>query len=143
MSTEQNKAVEKRVFEELNKGNLAIIDELFAPSYVYHGPAGMEAKGPEGFKQIMTMARAGFPDWNMEIEDMIAEGDMVATRATYSGTHKGEFMGIPPTDKHFSMAAQVMVRFADGEEVEAWGIGDMVTMLQQLGVAPPMGQPGT
>jgi steroid delta-isomerase-like uncharacterized protein len=141
MSTEQNKAVERRVFEELNKGNLGIIDELFAPGYVYHGPAGMEAKGPEGFKQIMTMARTGFPDWHMKIEDMIAEGNMVATRATYSGTHKGEFMGIPPTGKHFSMAAQVMVRFVDGKEVEAWGIGDMVTMLQQLGVAPPMGPP--
>lgn len=141
MSTEQNKAVERRVFEELNKGNLGIIDELFIPGYIYHGPAGMEAKGPEGFKQIMTMARAGFPDWHMKIEDMIAEGDMVATRATYSGTHKGDFMGIPPTGKHFSMAAQVMVRFVDGKEVEAWGIGDMVTMLQQLGVAPPMGPP--
>ena len=141
MSTEVNKAVERRVFEEINKGNLGVIDELFAPEYVYHGPAGMEAKGPEGFKQLMTITRVGFPDWNMEIKDMIAEGDMVATRATYSGTHKGEFRGIPPTGKHFSMAAQVMVRFVDGKEVEAWGLGDMVAMLQQLGVAPPMGQP--
>lgn len=142
MSTEQNKAIERQVFEELNKGNLGIIDELFAPEYVYHGPAGMEAKGPGGFKQIMMAARAGFPDWNMKIEDMMAEGDMVATRAIYSGTHKGEFMGIPPTGKHFTMAAHVMVRFVDGKEVEAWGIGDMVSMLQQLGVAPPLGQPG-
>jgi steroid delta-isomerase-like uncharacterized protein len=142
MSTERNKAVERRVFEELNKGNLAIIDELFAPEYVYHGPAGMEAKGPEGFKQIMTMARAGFPDWYMKIEDMMAEGDMVATRATYSGTHKGEFMGIPPTGKHFSMPAQVVVRFDNGREVEAWGIGDMLGMLQQLGIVPAMAIPG-
>ena len=142
MSTEQNKAFERRVFEELNKGNLAIVDELFSDGYIYHGPAGMEAKGPEAFKQLMSMMWSAFPDFHMAVEDMLAEGEKVVTRATYSGTHKGGFMGIPPTGRQFSMAAMIIVRFVDGKEVEAWGIGDMLSMLQQLGVVPPIGSGG-
>ena len=142
MVEEKNKEVERRVFEELNKGNWSAIDDLFAPDYVYHGPAGMEARGPDGFKQLMTTMKAAFPDFTMTVHDVMAEGDMVAARATYSGTHTGDFMGIPPTGKRFSMPAQVMVRFENGREVEAWGIGDMLGMLQQLGIVPAMSMPG-
>lgn len=137
MLTEQNKALEKRVFDELNKGNLSIVDELFADKYFYHGAAGMTANGPEEFKQMMTVMRSGFPDFYMKVEDMIAEGEIVCARCTYSGTHKGDFQGNPPTGKQFKVPAQVMVRFVDGKEVEAWGIVDFVTMFQQLGIAPP------
>ena len=137
MLTEQNKALEKRVFDELNKGNLSIVDELFADQYVYHGAAGITAKSPEEFKQLMTMMRSAFPDFNMKVEEMIAEGNIVCARCTYSGTHKGDFEGKPPTGKQFKVPAQVMVRFVDGKEEEAWGIVDFVTMFQQLGIEPP------
>ncbi len=98
MSVEENKAKQRRVWEEIfNKGDLSVVPELFAPNYVYHGPVGMEYKGPEGFKQIVTMFRTAFPDMRVTTEDMVAEGDMVVSRWTGRGTHKGDYMGIAPT----------------------------------------------
>jgi steroid delta-isomerase-like uncharacterized protein len=139
MSMEQNKAAERRVIEELNKGNLAIIDELFAADYVYRGSAGMEAKGAEGFKQLMTTALSAITDFHMATEEMVAEGEKVVTRTTVSGTHKGDFVGIAATGKRFSFSAILIVRFVDGKEVNAFGVADMFGMLQQLGAVPPMG----
>jgi len=144
MSTEQNKAAERRIIEGLNKGDLAIVNELFAADYVYHGPASLgEARGPEGFKQLVKMIYSGFPDFHMAIEDMVGEGEKVVTRATYSGTHKGEFVGIAPTGKQVSFTGALIARFVDGKEVEAWEELDMLSFMQQLGAIPPMGQPGT
>jgi steroid delta-isomerase-like uncharacterized protein len=143
MTTEQNKAAERRIIEGLNKGDLAIVNELFAADYVYHGPASLgEIRGPEGFKQLMKMIYSGFPDFHMAIEDMVAEGEKVVTRATYSGTHKGEFVGIALTGKQVSFTGALIARFVDGKEAEAWEEFDMLSLLQQLGVIPPMGQPG-
>ena len=142
MSTEQNKAAERFVLDEMNKGNLAVIDEIFAPEYVYH-MAGLPPQGRNAFKEFMKMLYTAIPDLHMDVEDMIAEGDKVVTRWTTSGTHKGEFMGIPATGKRFEFAGVLIARFMDGKEVEAFEVADRLTMLQQLGVAPPMGQPGT
>ena len=140
MSTEENKAVLRRVAEEIfNKGDLAVVDEVIAPNYVYHGSGGQEYKSPEGFKQIVTMFRTAFPDLHMTVEDMVAEGDKVAQRITIRGTHKGELMGIAPTGKQVTDTGIIIVRFAGGKEVEAWGITDLLGMMQQMGVAPPMG----
>ena len=139
MGAEENKAIERRVAEELNKGNVGVIDEFFAPDWVYH-IAGMEPMGREAFKQLMKMVYSAFPDFHMAAEDMIAEGDKVVTRWTNSGTHQGEFMGIPPTGRQMSYASTLMVRFVDGKEVYAWEVMDRLTMLQQLGVVPLMDQ---
>jgi len=140
MSTEENKAKQRRVWEEaFNKGDLSVADELFAPNYVYHGPIGMEYKGPEGFKQMVTMFRNAFPDLHVTVEDMVAEGDKVVSRFTFTGTHKGELMGIAPTGKQVTIAGTVIVRWVGGKEVEAWGSEDLLGMMQQLGVVPPMG----
>ena len=139
MSTEQNKAIEKRIAEEFNNGNLGVIDEFFAPEFVYH-LAGMEPMGREAFKQLMKMMYSAFPDFRMTAEDMVAEGDKVVTRWSYTGTHKGAFRGFSPTGKHLSFEGVLIARFVDGKEVESWDILDRLTMLQQLGVIPPMGQ---
>ncbi|MBA7605032.1 Aklanonic acid methyl ester cyclase DnrD [subsurface metagenome] len=140
MSAEENKAVLHRLAEEIfNKGNISVVDEIIAPDYVFHGPVGMEYKGPEGFKQMVTMYRNAFPDLHMTVEDMVAEGDKVAQRITIRGTHKGELMGIAPTGKQVTDTGIIIVRFAGGKEVEAWGITDLLGMMQQMGVAPPMG----
>jgi len=140
MSTEENKAIIRRNWEEaFNKGNLAVADEIMAPNYIYHGPGGQELKGPEGFKQLVTMFRTAFPDLRATVEDMFAEGDKVAHRATIRGTHKGDLMGIAPTGKQVTVSATVISRFAGGKEVEAWANIDMLAMYQQLGVAPPGG----
>jgi predicted ester cyclase len=88
------------------------------------------------------MFRAAFPDGVMTIEDMIAEGDKVATRKTYRGTHQGQFLGIPPTGRHISVGLIDMMRLVDGKVVEHWNVGDDLSMLQQLGVLPPLEKGG-
>jgi len=143
MSTEQNKAMVRRIFEEVfNKGNLSVVDEIMTNDYVYHMGQGMEFKGPDGFKQLATIFRNAFPDLHFTVEDMVAEGDKVATRATLQGTHKGDLMGIAPTGKQFTTTGFNIIRFAGGKEVEAFGAADMLAMYQQLGVAPPIGPGG-
>ena len=138
MSAKKNKEAVRRVIEEaFNKGNLAVVDAIMSAEYVYHSTLG-DAKGPDGFKQTVKMFRVAFPDIISKIEDIVAEGDKVATRATLSGTHTGEFMGIAPTGKNIKVAVSGLVRFAGDKEVEAWGNMDMLTFYQQLGVTPPI-----
>jgi steroid delta-isomerase-like uncharacterized protein len=139
MTTEENKAVLRRHGEAFNTGDLAVADETMAPNYVYHGSGGMEFKGPEGFKQIITMMRTAFPDLQVTVDDMVAEGDKVAHRLILRGTHKGELMGIAPTGKQVTISAVTISRFVGGKEVEAWSNLDQLGMMQQMGVAPPMG----
>jgi steroid delta-isomerase-like uncharacterized protein len=144
MSIEQNKASFRRMMEEaLNQGNISLIDELVAPDVVEHEelPPGISADR-EGVKQMFTMLRSGFPDINATIGDIIAEGDKVVARSTWSGTHQGEFMGIPATGKRVSFGVIDIVRYADGKVVEHWGQMDNLGMLQQLGVVPAPGEGG-
>lgn len=104
MSTEENKALIRRFFEEAwGKGNLAVADELLAADFVLHAPPPGVAPDLEGYKQWVSMTCAGLADRQSTVEDQIAEGDKVVTRWTYRSTHKGELMGIAPTGK------QVMV----------------------------------
>jgi steroid delta-isomerase-like uncharacterized protein len=134
---EKNKAVLHRHVEEVfNQGKLEVADEIISPDYVYHGPAG-EFKGPEGFKQMVTMTRKALPDIHYTINDMVAEGDKVAVRYTMTATHKGEFIGIPPTGKKLKLEQAFFYRFKNGKEVEALPYSDMLTFFQQLGVKPP------
>ena len=139
MSTEEeNKAAIRRLgVEVFNKGNLAVIDELIATNYVAHGPGGQEFKGPEGVKQLVTVLRTAFPDIHTKIDDMVAEGDMVAIRFTYQGTFKGEYMGMAPTGKQFTFTEAVFHRMEGGRQVEVWSYFDQLSFYQQLGVSPP------
>ena len=138
--SEENKALARRYVEEVvNKGNLAVIDELAAADFVEHNPFPGQAPGIEGEKQLIGMMRAAFPDLHSTIEDVIAEGDKVVLRATTRGTHKGEFMGIPPTGKQVTVTEIHIMRFVGGKGVEHWAEVDMMGMMQQLGVAPTPG----
>jgi steroid delta-isomerase-like uncharacterized protein len=139
MSTEDNKATDRRVVEEgWNQGNTAVFDELLAASYIGHDPSG-PIQGPEGFKQFYATYRTAFPDTHLAIEDQIAEGNEVTSRWTATGTHQGPLMGIPPTGKQVRVTGITITRFADGKEVEAWFNWDTLGMLQQLGVVPAPG----
>jgi len=143
MSTEESKAMLRRVAEEIfNKGNLAVADELIASNYVYHLPGQPDIHGPEGFKQMVTMYRTAFPDFHMTVDDMVAEGDKVVHHLTIRGTHQGDFMGVAPTGKQVTMPVLTVSRFAGGKEVEASSFTDTLGVLQQMGVAPPVGQGG-
>lgn len=139
MSTEQNKDLVRRFYEEVfNNKNLASLNEFVDPHIVEHSlPPGLPA-GSEGTRQFIGMYLAAIPDFHLTTEDMIAEGDRVATRLTYHGTHRGELMGIPPTGKQATVTGIQIVRIANGRIVENWINFDALGMLQQLGVIPAM-----
>jgi len=135
--TEANKALALRVFEEIwNQQNLDVADEILAADHAYYTPADV-ISGPEGFKGFVNMYLVAFPDANFVIDDQIAEGDLVATRWTATGTHQGELMGIPPTDVFATTTGITIVRVADGKIVKNWSQWDALGQMQQLGVIPP------
>jgi len=139
MSAEGNKALVRRVYEEIhNKGNLDAADELVSASFINHNaPPGMPP-GPEGIKRVFTMFRSAFPDLNVTVEDMVAEGDKVVARLTLRGTHQREFMGLAPTGKQVTLSVIDIARIAGGKIVERWGVEDMLGLLQQLGAIPSL-----
>jgi steroid delta-isomerase-like uncharacterized protein len=140
MSAEQNKTLVRRFVDEVQSGsNIDAIDELCSPEFVNHSAPPRVPSNREGVKQVTAMFRQAFPDSYFTVEDMIAEGDKVATRKTFHGTHQGEFMGIPPTGQQVSIRLIDIVRIVDGRVVEHWAMGDNLGMMQQLGVIP---QPG-
>ena len=140
MSTEQNKALIRRAYEEaFNQRNLAVLDELDAPDFVCHN-ASTTMQGLEAFKQFLSLYLTAFPDARFTVEDMIAEGDRVVARHTFRGTHTGNLMGIAPTGKQVTTTGVTITRFANGKGVELWGNSDDLGLLQQLGVVPAPGQ---
>jgi predicted ester cyclase len=153
MSTEDNKAVVRRVYEEVwNKGNVATVDELYAANFVDHlwlptnvpVPAELQ-QSLEEFKQYVSEFHTTFPDLQYTIELQVAEGDLVVTRATWRGTHKGEYRGlthkgIPPTGKQVTWTDTSIDRIADGKIVESWFNEDSLGLLQQIGALPTPGQ---
>ena len=136
MSAEQNKALARRVLEEMfNKGNLDVADKLLAPDYVDHDPAMPEdIHGPEGFKEYVGAFRSAFSDLHLEIEDQVAEGDKVVTRWTGTGNHDGELAGIAPTGNRVTLPGMEIVRISGGKLVEGWEGYDMMNLMRQLGV---------
>jgi predicted ester cyclase len=143
VSTEQNKALIRRLFEEgLNHNQPSVFDELIAPDFViYDAPPGMQ-HGGEGFRQVVAMFRTGFPDLHVTFEEEFADGDVVIHRGYVTGTHQGEFQGVPPTGKQVKMKTLDIWRVANGKAVENWVQMDMLGLMQQLGVVPSLGQPG-
>jgi predicted ester cyclase len=135
MST-KNKERLRRLFEEgMNRGNMAVIDELVGPEYVNHD-FPLPLKGADGFKQIVAIFKGGFPDIRVTIEDEFEDGDMVGSRGTFTGTHAGEFMGIPATSKAVSIGYLDLWRVKGGRFQENWVQMDMMGLMQQLGVVP-------
>ena len=135
MSLEANKAIIRQAVDEvINQKVLGAIDELFAPDYVDHSSMAGEDQGREGFKQFAQVLFDAFPDFQVTIEDMLAEGDKVMYRGTVSGTHTGEFMGAHPSGKRFEVTEMHVDRIAEGKIVEHWGLLDIMGMLQQIGI---------
>ena len=127
----------RRAYEELNKGNLAHIDEYFATDVIVHTPGGQEAHGLEEGKQLFVNMWRAFPDHYETIDDIIAEGDKVVTRGRWRGTHQGEFRGIAPTGKQVTLKSITIYRIGGGKIVELWEEADILGMMQQLRVVPP------
>ena len=145
MSVEQNKALVRQMVEEIfNRGNTSLAAEFLAPDFVEREelPPGIPSDR-EGVTQLTTMLRSAFPDFKATIDDIIAEGDKVVIRQTWTGTHKGEFMGVPPTEKSVSFGVIDIIRVAGGKFVEHWGQMDSMGLMQQLGAIPTPGQGGS
>ncbi len=138
--SEQNKAIVRRLFEELwNKGNLSLADQLFTPNYTHHDSSSPDfGHGPESERKRATLYRTAFPDLRLTIEDLIAEGDTVMARWSCHGTHKGDLSGIAPTGKHFTISGVTTVRFLNGKLAEGYVNWDALGMMQQLGVVPQL-----
>lgn len=134
---DRNESAARRVFEELfNERNLDAAEELFAPDYRNH--AGGDHNGPEGMKRLIEELTAAFPDHHSQIEDVVADGDRVALRVTFSGTHEGDFRGMPATGRRFSQMQMHLVALDDqGRAVDHWAVRDDLGMMTQLGLFPP------
>ena len=138
MTTQQNKELVRRYVENvLNQGDLAEADELVAPDAVmYHAGAPGPIRGLDAIKLFVTAFRVSFPDLRSPLEDMVAEGDRVMVRFTWSGTQRGDFQGIPPTRRRFTVTGSGLYRIQDGKIAEVWAEFDTLALLTQLGVTP-------
>ena len=136
MSTEENKIIVRKFFEEgPSKGNLNIANELLAPDFALHVPLPAPS-GIEGINEVITSCRAAFEHLNVTIEDMIAECNNVAVRFTAHGVHKGDFMGLQATGKPITMTGIEVFRIKDGKIAELWGEANLLSLMQQLGIIP-------
>ena len=146
MSIEENKAVVRRFYEAFYKGKeaaMTALEELYAaPDYVIHGTGVFPDMDLATMKQAAAAYYTAFPDLHYTVEDLIAEGDKVVHRFTCSGTHQGEFMGMPSTGKVVTYTGIASCRFAGGKCVEEWRNVDDLGLMQQLGVIPQMAQTG-
>jgi steroid delta-isomerase-like uncharacterized protein len=118
----------------INQKNLDYLDLLLAENFVDHEDLGPVKPDRNGVKQFLGMLISAFPDLNVTVEDVISDGDKVAIRSTWQGTHQGEFMGIPPTGKAVSYAGIDIMKFSGEAVSEHWGLSDNMTMMTQLGL---------
>jgi steroid delta-isomerase-like uncharacterized protein len=139
--SEDNKALARSSWEEIvNKQNPQAIEEVYAPNFVWHEP-DQDIQGYEQAKQFVSAFFKGFPDINISVEDVIAEGDKAVTRYTIRGTHQGETEEFgPPTEKQMELKGITVHRIEDGKIVEEWEAYDNLSVMQQLGLVPEQEQ---
>jgi len=132
-----NKATLRRLHDAVNSGDAELIsrtiDEVVDPDVVIRTPLPVEATGARALKQVWTMLLRAFPDIRVTAEDVIAEGDRVVSRNTVTGTHRGDYMGVPATGRSITYSEIFIFRFAGGRIAETWGIVDVHAQAQQLG----------
>ena len=140
--SEENKDLARRYLEEVwDKGNVDLIDELFTTDFVRHGPPAVEGevRGPEGFKGLVSTYHAGFPDFRVTIDEMIAEGDSVVSRWTVRGTHQGELLGNAPTGNQVTFSGYLFDRISGGKIEEELVDYDTLHVMQEIGGVPRPG----
>lgn len=143
MTTDQttaNKATFNRFHDAVNSGDVEFIaktiDEIVDPDVLFHAPVPSEVTGVQALKQVWAVLLRAFPDLHVAVEDMIAQGDKVTSRNAVTGTHQGDFRGLPPTGRAVSYNEIFIFRFADGRIAEIWGVVDVLSQLRQLGAIP-------
>jgi steroid delta-isomerase-like uncharacterized protein len=142
MSTVQetsNKATIRRLHDAIKGGAELIsqtIDEVVEPDVLFHAPVPTGATGAQALKRVWPVLLRAFPDLHVTVEDLIEEGDKVVSRNTVTGTHQGEYMGLPPTGKSVTYKEIFICRFVDGRIAEIWGVVDVFSQMKQLGMIP-------
>jgi steroid delta-isomerase-like uncharacterized protein len=133
VTPEENKAVVRRYVEEFKTGgDEAVAAELRSPEFVNHSAAPGTPSGPEGGLRLFRALRTAFPDLHVRIDDMVAEGEEVVTRQTFSGTHSAEWLGVPATGRRVSWSVIDIVRLRDGRMTDHWAVADFHGLLGQL-----------
>ena len=137
---QQNKALVRRWLEGINQADVAVTDAVFSPDclrrMIYHASVTRVGRGADAIKRRINDWRAAFPDWNFTVEDMVAEDDVVMTRCTVRGTHRGELFGLPPTGREVAYTEILISRIAEGRIVEQSVLIDRLGLLQELGALP-------
>lgn len=137
----RNEAVVRRLLEEVfNRGRTDLLTELIATDHIGHDPFG-DHYGPEGLRIAVAEYREAFPDLQMTVEDLVADGDRVVHRFTLRGTHAGPFMGIPPTGQVVTVTGIAIDRLADAKVAESWVSFDGLDLLRQLGASSTLRRP--
>jgi steroid delta-isomerase-like uncharacterized protein len=138
MPLEHADSLIQRIFEDaFNQGNLAVVDELVSPVYLAHNSFSGAPNGPQGLKWLISMYRTAFPDLQCTVNDEIREGDKFSAHWTMRGTHKGSFLGNPPTGRLVQAQGIIFATIENGRIVEDWTLTDQLGILQQLGLVPP------
>ena len=138
MSQEDNKAVIRRWIEAFNERDLQGEADVLAPGFVAHvpdAPAPLDLEGLEAWREFTAPFVEAFPDLRLTIQDIAAEGNTVAARVAFRGTHRGEFQGLPPTGKEVAFSSMEFNRVVDGKVEEHWVEINLLGLVQQLGVA--------
>jgi len=135
MSTTRNSDICRRFFDEVvTQGNLSVVDEICAPGYRLHATlSGAEALDRQALKELVVSWRSSFPDGTITVEDMVAEGDVVAARMLERGTHLGEFRGIQPTGRPVAYGSMTFLRVIGGRITDHWGLLDLPSLMEQIG----------
>ncbi len=137
MSVEENKALARRFVDEIvNKGNMTVAIEQVAEDFVELDPFPGQQQGRTGLIESIARLRTAFPDLHWTIEELVAEGEKVASYNTWSGTHLGEFLGIAATGKQVRMSCMIFDTYADGKLKASRLLMNVMSLLQQLGVVP-------
>jgi steroid delta-isomerase-like uncharacterized protein len=136
MDQAHNVAVYRRVFEAVNRGDEAALDDLVTADVLDHNPIPGQVPGVAGFKQWLRYVRAAFPDVHVTVEDTLSQGDRVAGRVTWRGTHHGPLAGVAGSGKPVQFTAIHIVRFVNGKTAEWWGVADLLGALQQIEAGP-------
>ncbi len=137
MSTNDNKGVIMTFIEEvINQGRLERADDLVVEDFVELDPLPGQAQGREGLKEVIGQIRSAFPDIRWTVDEMVAEGDKVFSRFTWSGTHEGAFLGVPATGRRITVKGMVIDRLVSGKMADSRILMDTLGMMQQLGAAP-------
>ena len=136
VSAEDNKAVVRRWIEAYNDRDTQAEADARAPGYVAHAPGLPGPLDSEAWTQFIASFTEAFPDLRLTVEDIVSEGDMVAARIAFQGTHRGEFQGIPPTDKQVAFSSIEIDRMVEGKVQEHWFELDQLGLMRQLGAIP-------